>query len=57
MPCPFTLVADADTLLIELGGRFDAISAQLDHELRTEWTALEEFDGVLPRIVYTPPPR
>ena len=47
------LVADADTLLIELGGRFDAISAQLDRELGTEWTVLEEFDRVLARIVTT----
>ena len=47
------LVADADPLLIELGRRFDAISAQLDREVRTEWTALQEFDRILTQIVTT----
>ena len=47
------LVADADPLLIELGRRFDAISAQIDRELRTEWTVLEEFDRILAQIVNT----
>ena len=45
------LVADADPLLIELGRRFDAISSQLDHELRTEWKMLKEFDRILAQIV------
>jgi hypothetical protein len=47
------LVADADLLLIELGRRFDAISAQLDGELRTETTMLEEFDRILAQIITT----
>lgn len=47
------LVADADPLLIELGRRFDAISAQIDRKLRTEWTVLEEFDQILAQIVNT----
>jgi hypothetical protein len=47
------LGADADPLLIELGRRFDAISSQLDGELRTETTMLEEFDQILARIVTT----
>ena len=47
------LVADADLLLIELGRRFDAISSQVDRELRTEWTVLEEFDRILAQIVNT----
>ena len=47
------LVADADPLLIELGRRFDAISSQLDRELRTETTMLEEFDRILAQIITT----
>ena len=47
------LVADADLLLIELGRRFDAISSQVDRELRTETTMLEEFDRILAQTVNT----
>ena len=36
-------IADADPVLLELGRQFDTISAQLDHELRTEWKTLKEF--------------
>ena len=47
-------IADADPVLLELGRQFDAISAQLDHELRTEWKTLKEFDRILQQIVCTP---
>jgi hypothetical protein len=47
-------IADADTVLLELGHQFDAISAQLDHELHTEWKTLKEFDRILEQIVCTP---
>jgi hypothetical protein len=47
-------IADADLVLLELGRRFDAISAQLDHELHTEWETLNEFDCILKQIVCTP---
>ena len=47
-------IADADPVLLELGRQFDAISAQLDRELRTEWKTLEEFDRILQQIVCTP---
>jgi hypothetical protein len=47
-------LADADRVLLELGRQFDAISAQLDHELHTEWETLNEFDRILQQIVCTP---
>ena len=47
------LGADADLLLIELGRRFDAISSQVDRELRTETTMPEEFDRILAQIITT----
>jgi len=46
--------AGADPVLLELGRQFDAISAQLDHELHTGWTTLKEFDRILQQIVCTP---
>jgi hypothetical protein len=45
-------IADADLVLLELGRRFDAISAQLDHELHTEWETLNEFDCILKQILH-----
>ena len=47
-------IADADLALLELGRQFDAISAQLDHELHTEWKTLNGFDRILQQIVCTP---
>jgi hypothetical protein len=43
---------DSEAVLLELGRRFDAISAQLDHELHTEWETLNEFDCILKQILH-----
>ena len=40
-------IADADPVLLESAVSSDAISAQLDHELRTEWKTLKEFNRIL----------
>jgi hypothetical protein len=48
------VIADADLVFLEFGRQFDAISAQLDHELHTEWKTLNEFDRILQQIVCTP---
>jgi hypothetical protein len=47
-------IADADLVLLELGRQFDTISAQIDHELHTEWETLNEFDRILQQILCTP---
>jgi hypothetical protein len=47
-------IAGADPVLLELGRQFDAISAQIDHELHTEWETLNEFDRILQQILCTP---
>ena len=47
-------IVGADPVLLELGPQFDAISAQLDHELHTEWETLSEVDRILQQILCTP---
>src|SRR5262245_60206973 len=44
----------SDAVLLELGCRFDAIANQLDHDCRTDWKTLREFDWIVTRIVATP---
>jgi hypothetical protein len=50
--------AEADPVLLALGRRFDAITAQLDHAiehgLSVEWQALEEFGQIETQIFATP---
>jgi hypothetical protein len=50
--------AKADSTLLALGRRFDALAAQLDHAVEhgpnISWNALEEFSRVETQIVATP---
>jgi hypothetical protein len=45
----------ADTVLVALGHRFDALAAQLDHAVeQIEWETLEEISRIETQIVATP---
>jgi hypothetical protein len=43
----------SDAVLLDLGDRFDAISARLDQDPTTDWSALIELDRVLTHIAGT----